>query len=208
MTALRDVTEEPEHFPPEIRTTEARTLYRLVSRLGTGLGEHATRIDQRFVVFERKLDTFIEGLRLELWALKGRDGKSDPPKVRPESQSSHEIEQRLDERMVESFARKAQETPGPTLTGTPQDLAKLAKDAATAVLNEERERLKNEANERIANEVNESREKWRTLLRWGLPSAFLLAVAGGLGSCVLAEAQHQRGILEERARIATPAAHP
>ncbi len=86
------------------------------------------------------------------------------PPMRSESPSSHELLERLDDRVTESFKRKASETPGPMLTGTPPDLAAIAKSAAAELLLEERARIKAEADrDRLAALEAADQERQRLL---------------------------------------------
>jgi hypothetical protein len=83
------------------------------------------------------------------------------PPMRPESPSSHDLLERLDDRVTASFVKKASETPGPMLTGTPPDLAAIAKSAAAELLLEERKRITDAANAQRLAEL-EAADKKRT----------------------------------------------
>jgi hypothetical protein len=93
------------------------------------------------------LRTSMLSLKKSVDALTGTLAQGEPtlPPMRPESQSSHELLERLDDRVTASFLKKASETPGPLLTGSPPDLAAIAKSAAGQLLLEERARIKAEA---------------------------------------------------------------
>jgi hypothetical protein len=155
------------------------------------------------------------------------------PPMRPETQSSHELLERLDDRVTASFVKKASETPGPMLTGTPPDLAAIAKSAAAEILLEERKRITDAANAQRLAEL-EAADKKRTddlaaadKLREsdkhklkqkliGTAAAFILvAIIGAIGTVMWTGAKvvaarelgHSEGVREMQS-VAAPATAP
>ena len=179
--ALREVNGEPETFPPDIRSPEARSLYRLVARLGTSMGEHATRVDQRFVGFETKLDEFIGGVRLELWSRNGGKTLSAPPlpPMRAETPSSAILLEQANTKVVERLQEMAPRTPGPAthVDAKPEEIAKVVRDVVADVF-QNREHASNAKFVRMQRKI-----------AWVATVAFVTSVAGAAGLWTWGKAQ-------------------
>ena len=192
--------EPAEHFPPDIRSAEARSLYRLIVRFGSGLGDHATRIDQRFVRFEEKLDAFIGGVRLEIASLKDGKVKSVPPvpPARAESPSSIHLLEQAKREVEEKLSERAKQTPGENVDAPPKDVAAMVESALANAF----QARENASNAKII--------RWqRGLLTAGVV-AFVTSLAGAAGLWTWAKAQgHAEGYLEGKTHPATATApHP
>jgi hypothetical protein len=195
MTAVRDIDpDEPpeEHFPSDIRSPEARSLYRLVSKLGTGLSDHATRMERRFEGVEASLANFIGGVRLEFDSM--RKPASVPP-VRKESPSSAAFLEDANVQVVEKLREMARATPGPTthVEAKPEDLAAAVRPVV-AHLFQERE---NANNARFL--ATQRRIVWVALV------AFVTATSGGFGAWAWGKAQgHAEGFVEGKTHKDAP----
>jgi len=193
-----------EHFPPEIRTAEARTLYRSLSHLSTGLAAHVTRADQRYTRFEErietKLDAFLGGIRLEIWSLKGNKPPSVPPlpPMRPESPSSAIILEQANIKVVEKLQEMAPKTPGPAthVEAKPEEIAKAVRDVVADVF-QEREHASNAKILRLQRKVAVA-----------AAFAFVTSLFGAAGLWTWGKAQgHAEAAVESRTRAPAAASH-
>jgi hypothetical protein len=169
------------HYPPEIRTAEGRALYRAMASLGSH-------------VFEA-----IGGLTAAVARIETRLDKKPPsvPPARPKSDSSLVLLEQVNREIETKLAEEARKTPGSKVEAEPDKIGAMIKgvvaDAFAA--------RDNATNARIVD--------WQRKAALGMLVAFLLAIAGGVGTVVVQTSKARaEGFIEGKHAATSAPAHP